>query len=83
MVESWSSNSSAIDIMVKADKVKAVKQYLEKAKLSYEIFVENLQRVINEENPELSEEEVALLTGRKGETFLDVFRYRARTPSYL
>lgn len=67
MAERWSGNSTAMDIMVKANKVTAVKQYLEKAKLSYEIFVENLQRVINEENPDLSDEEVALLTGRKGE----------------
>lgn len=67
MAERWSGNSTAMDIMVKAHKVTAVKQYLEKVKLSYEIFVENLQRVINEENPDLSDEEVALLTGRKGE----------------
>jgi Carboxypeptidase activation peptide. len=66
VAEKWGGSTSNIDIMVKADKVAAVKQYLEKAKLTYEVILEDVQRAINEENPEISEEELAVLTGRKG-----------------
>ncbi|KAL1465084.1 hypothetical protein WDU94_004679 [Cyamophila willieti] len=66
VVEKWRSNTTSIDIMAKADKLTAVKQYLEKAKLTYEVVLEDVQRAIDEENPDISEEELALLTGRKG-----------------
>uniref|UniRef100_A0A8D8ZAB8 Carboxypeptidase activation peptide domain-containing protein n=1 Tax=Cacopsylla melanoneura TaxID=428564 RepID=A0A8D8ZAB8_9HEMI len=73
VVEKWRSNTTSVDIMVKADKLTAVKQYLEKAKLTYEVVLDDVQRAIDEENPEISEEELALLTGRKGKIFTSMF----------
>lgn len=51
--------------MVKNDNTEIVKNALNNGSLSFDIFIEDLQRAINEENPPMNEDELDL-SGRKG-----------------
>lgn len=63
MIEKWFTNSTSVDIMVKKDNSEIVKTALNNGSLSFDIFIDDIQRAINEESPPMNEDE---LTGRQG-----------------
>jgi len=65
VIEKWFTNSTSVDIMVKKDNSETVKHSLINGSLSFNIFIDDIQRAINEENPPINEEEIELY-GRQG-----------------
>ncbi|KAL5242498.1 hypothetical protein ACI65C_009908 [Semiaphis heraclei] len=65
LVEKWFTNSTSVDIMVKKDNSEIVKNTLNNGSLSFDIFIDDIQRAINDENPPINEEELEL-SGRQG-----------------
>lgn len=63
MIEKWFTNSTSVDIMVKKDNSEIVKNALNNGSLSFDVFIDDIQRAINEENPPMNEDE---LSGRQG-----------------
>jgi len=63
VIQKWFTNSTSVDIMVKKDNSQIVKNILNNSSLSYNIFIDDIQRAINEESPSIAEDE---LFGRKG-----------------
>lgn len=58
--------NTEVDVFVPADKVALVKGFLNESTLEYSVVIDNIQELINNENPPLSED-VLDLVGRKGE----------------
>lgn len=69
MIEKWFTNSTSVDIMVKKDNSEMVKNALNNGSLSFDVFIEDIQQAINEENPPINEVE---LFGRLGKKMLFV-----------
>lgn len=67
MIEKWFANSTSVDIMVKKDNSEIVKNALNNGSLSFDIFIDDIQRAINEENPPMNEDE---LSGRQGKIII-------------
>jgi len=65
VVEKWFTNSTSVDIMVKKDNSEFVKNTLNNGSLSFDIFINDIQRAINDENPPINEDELEL-SGRQG-----------------
>lgn len=65
MIEKWFTNSTSVDIMVKKDNSDIVKNALYNGSLSFDIFIDDIQRAINEENPPVSDDELEF-SGRQG-----------------
>jgi len=63
VIQKWFTNSTSVDIMVKKDNSQNVKNALNNGSLSYDIFIDDIQRAINEESPPVAEDE---LIGRQG-----------------
>jgi len=68
VIEKWFTNSTSVDIMVKKVNSETVKNTLNNGSLSFDIFVDDIQRAINEENPPINEDELEL-SGRQGCNF--------------
>lgn len=69
MIEKWFTNSTSVDIMVKKENSEMVKSSLNNGSLSFNVFIDDIQRAINEENPPINEDE---LFGRLGKNNLFV-----------
>lgn len=65
MIQKWFTNSTSVDIMVKKHNTQIVKNTLNNGSLSYEVFIDDIQLAIDEENPPVNEEEFEL-SGRQG-----------------
>lgn len=65
MIQKWFNNSTSVDIMVKKKNSDIVKNMLNNASLTFDVFIEDIQRAINEENTPINEDELEL-SGRKG-----------------
>lgn len=63
MIEKWFTNTMSVDMMVKKVNSEVVKHALNNGSLPFYVFIDDVQRAINEENPPVDEEE---LTGRQG-----------------
>jgi len=63
VIQKWFTNSTSVDIMVKKDKTEFVKNILNNGSLPFDIFIDDIQRAIDEENPPINEDE---LSGRQG-----------------
>lgn len=65
MIEKWFTNTTSVDIMVKKDNSEIVKNTLKNGSLLFDVFIDDIQRAINEENPPINEDE-SELSGRQG-----------------
>lgn len=65
MIEKWFTNTTSVDIMVKKDNSEIVKNTLKNGSLLFNVFIDDIQRAINEENPPINEDE-SELSGRQG-----------------
>jgi len=65
VIEKWFTNSTSVDIMVKKVNSETVKNSLNNGSLSFDIFIDDIQRAINDENPPINEDELELY-GRQG-----------------
>lgn len=65
MIEKWFTNTTSVDIMVKKDNSEIVKDILKNGSLLFDVFIDDIQRAINEENPPINEDE-SELSGRQG-----------------
>ncbi|XP_022161977.1 carboxypeptidase B-like [Myzus persicae] len=65
LIEKWFTNSTSVDIMVKKENSEIVKNTLNNGSLSFNIFINDIQRAINDENPPINEDELELF-GRQG-----------------
>lgn len=65
MIQKWFANSTSVDIMVNKNNSEIVKNALNNGSLTFEVFIEDVQRAINEENPPVNEDELEL-SGRQG-----------------
>lgn len=70
-ISTWAGNGTAIDVLVKPHAVENVTAILKKEKIRYEVVVENLQKMIDEENPPLDENELELQDRRGILYFVD------------
>lgn len=64
--QKWASNTTSVDLFVKKDKLKEVKQSLSNASMDFRVLLEDVQRAIDEENPPLTSDELNEFTSRKG-----------------
>ncbi|CAH0400952.1 unnamed protein product [Chilo suppressalis] len=65
LISPWGSNGTAIDVLVKPNVIANVTQILKRENISFTVSIENLQKMIDEENPPLDEAE-AELQDRRG-----------------
>lgn len=65
MIEKWFTNTTSVDIMVKKDNSDIVKDTLKNGSLLFDVFIDDIQRAIDEENPPINEDE-SELSGRQG-----------------
>jgi len=65
VIEKWFTNTTSVDIMVKKDNSEIVKNTLKNGSLLFNVFIDDIQRAINEENPPINEDE-SELSGRQG-----------------
>ncbi|XP_063829617.1 carboxypeptidase B-like [Ostrinia nubilalis] len=65
LIQTWAGNGTYIDVLVKPHAVENVTEALNKENIRYVIVIENLQKMIDEENPPLDENE-AELQDRRG-----------------
>lgn len=55
-METWGANTTVHDIMVRSDKINEVSDILGSNNATFQIVIKDIQRAIQEENPEISEE---------------------------
>lgn len=67
--------------MVRSEEIPRVARYLTQKELEYQVVIDNLQKEIEEENDELSEQEMLELEGRKGLQFL--YNFHATSPQAI
>jgi len=65
VIEKWFTNTTSVDIMVKKDNSDIVKDTLKNGSLLFDVFIDDIQRAIDEENPPINEDE-SELSGRQG-----------------
>lgn len=65
MIQKWFTNSISVDIMVQKKNSEIVKNALNNGSLAFNVFIEDIQQAINEENPPVNEDELEL-SGRQG-----------------
>jgi hypothetical protein len=68
-VDTWlrtAINNSTVDVLVKPDTAKKVKEFLDSSGLNFNVVIDNLQAAIDTENPTITPEEMEELEGRKG-----------------
>lgn len=65
MIQKWFTNSTSVDILVNKNNSEIVKNALNNGSLTFDVFIEDVQRAINEENPTENEDELEL-SGRQG-----------------
>lgn len=65
MIEKWFTNSTSVDIMVKKENSEIVKNTLNNGSLLFDVFIDDIQRAIDVENPPINENE-SELSGRQG-----------------
>ena len=65
VVKPLMTNGTVLDVVVKQGKSKDFEALVQSNGLSYSVSIQDLQAAINEENPQLTEEEMELV-GRKG-----------------
>ncbi|XP_030760511.1 carboxypeptidase B-like [Sitophilus oryzae] len=53
----WGGNSSSIDILVKSDSIKKVRNALSEKNIKFYVTIDDLQQAIDDENPPLEEED--------------------------
>ncbi|XP_075211067.1 carboxypeptidase B-like isoform X1 [Lycorma delicatula] len=56
VLEKWNANTSVHDIMVRSDKINEVSDVLSSHNAKFEIVIQDIQRAIQDENPEINEE---------------------------
>ncbi|CAG9788800.1 unnamed protein product [Diatraea saccharalis] len=65
LISPWGSNGTVIDVLVKPNAIGNVTQILKRENIPFTVSIENLQKMIDEENPPLDENE-AELQDRRG-----------------
>ncbi|KAL4711494.1 hypothetical protein ACJJTC_000510 [Scirpophaga incertulas] len=65
LISTWGSNGTAVDVLIKPDALDNVTQALKRDDIVYSIMIEDLQKMIDQENPPLDESE-AELQDRRG-----------------
>lgn len=65
VIQTWGGNGTYIDVLIKPNAVANVTEIFKKENVRYIVVIENLQKMIDEENPPLDENE-AELQDRRG-----------------
>lgn len=71
----WNVNRTSVDMFLKKPVIMEARQLLDKANVTYEVIIDNLQNAIEEENP--PKEVIEQLQNRKGECFFIAIRIKA------
>ncbi|KAL0821877.1 hypothetical protein ABMA28_005279 [Loxostege sticticalis] len=75
LIQTWGGNGTYIDVLIKPNAVANVTEIFKKENVRYIVVIENLQKMIDEENPPLDENE-AELQDRRARAY-NFWRYRA------
>lgn len=85
MLSTWGGNQTSLDILIKPNAIQNVTRVFKRDNISYDVVIEDLQRMINIENPPLDENELELQDRRGSyslETFLKIHVHQFSKGSY-
>lgn len=68
MLDIWNINTTHVDVFIKKSKLSPIKDELQKGQFQFRVLVDNLQEIIDIENPSKPEKE-EVLKGRQGIRF--------------
>lgn len=65
-MQEWGGNASVVDVFVMPENAVTATDALQKLQLNFNVLIDDVQSVIDSENPPLTEDEVDELVGRNG-----------------
>lgn len=65
-MQEWGGNASVVDVFVMPENTVTATDALQKLQLNFNVLIDDVQSVIDSENPPLTEDEVDELVGRNG-----------------